>query len=172
MRRRVSLARRTTGQRDGFAGCRAGWAHARAPTQLRVLRPRPPAGVSGRNDLHLRVHLVPLLRRRRAARHLSELRRQPRAPADPPGRAARSRPRLDHAGAPRHVSVTNGGRRRLSRWLLADRWTGWRPGERFVSNLSGRPRAGVGLLADRWTGGGRGSGEWATCLADRGAPID
>ena len=50
-------------------------------------------------DLHLRVHVLRALRRGRLRRPLSELRRQLRAPADPPGREAGPVPGVDRARA-------------------------------------------------------------------------
>jgi len=56
---------------------------ARAAPQLRMLRRRSSARVDGGDDLHLRVHLLPSLRRRPLNGYVSQLRRQLVPPADP-----------------------------------------------------------------------------------------
>src|SRR5436190_3265257 len=72
-------------------------AHAGAPPVLRMLRPRPAAGLAGRADLHVRVHVLRALRGGAARRSVSQLRRQLREAADPPAGDARQAPRLDGA---------------------------------------------------------------------------
>ena len=56
---------------------------ARAAPQLRMLRRRSSARVDGGDDLHVRVHLLPSLRRRSLNGCVSQLRRQLVPPADP-----------------------------------------------------------------------------------------
>src|SRR5215471_9611580 len=82
-----------------------------------MLRQGSAAGLDGGADLLLRVHLLPRLRRGRARRALSELRRRTRASADPPGRPAGAPSRLDQAHRqsrrlPGGVSVALGPSRR------------------------------------------------------------
>jgi hypothetical protein len=81
------------------AACRY-WSCARAAAELRMLRPGPRPGISGRAYLHVRVHLVPRLRGERPARGLSELRQRARQAPHPPGPPARSRPPIDQASCP------------------------------------------------------------------------
>src|SRR4051812_26375925 len=88
-------ARSGTPRRDRLdVRCR----HARAPSLLRVLRPRPSAALARRAHLHVRVHVLRRVRRDAARRRGPELRRQLRAPAGPPARGARARSRLDGPG--------------------------------------------------------------------------
>jgi len=56
---------------------------ARAAPQLRMLRRRSSARVDRGDDLHLRVHLLPSLRRRPFNGYLSQLRRQLVPATDP-----------------------------------------------------------------------------------------
>src|SRR5258708_4897030 len=60
-----------------------------------MLRPRSAGGCGGGDDLLLRVHLLPALRRDGAARALPQLRRGAGAAADPAGGEARQIPGRD-----------------------------------------------------------------------------
>src|SRR5262249_29061506 len=70
------------------------------------LRHRPAAGLAVGADLHLRVHILRVLRRERVARRLPQLRWRVRTPSDPPeaGGATRALPRpatrLHHPAPP------------------------------------------------------------------------
>src|SRR5262249_12712715 len=83
-------------------------AHARAETELRALRPRPPAGLDGRADLLVRVHVLRDVRRGGAPRRVPELRRRIPAAAGPAGEGvarddrARERP-AGHTAPPQPV---------------------------------------------------------------------
>ena len=70
---------------------------ARAAPQLRMLRRRSSARLDGGDDLHLRVHLLPSLRRRPPNGYVSQLRRQLVPPADPTRCPARPQPAVTAA---------------------------------------------------------------------------
>ncbi len=79
---------------------------ARAPAELRVLRPRSTAGQRARADLHLRMHVLRRLRRESARREVPELRWQLRPAANP------------SAGAVGEASGVDDPRRQGTRTLL------------------------------------------------------
>lgn len=60
-----------------------------------MLRQGPAADRSGRDDLHLRVHLLPRLRRHQPARRMSQLRRRLHPPPDPPARGPQQPSRVN-----------------------------------------------------------------------------
>src|SRR5688500_11049812 len=73
--------------------------HARASTELRMLRPRPAARVARCNDLHVRVHVLRALCERCVAGYLSELRRRAGATAGASCRQAGEASGVDEARA-------------------------------------------------------------------------
>src|SRR5689334_15460455 len=72
--------------------------HAATAPRLRMLRPRPAARRGRRDDLLVRVHLLPRLRDDPARRPLPQLRRRTRRPAAAAGGQARAISGLDRAG--------------------------------------------------------------------------
>src|SRR3954454_24224218 len=74
-----------------------GYIHVGTATELRMLQPRPSAGLARRDDLYVRMHVLQGLRRRPAAGSLPELRRQFREPPDPARRDAGEVSRFDRA---------------------------------------------------------------------------
>src|SRR5687767_7148422 len=72
-------------------------ANAETETQLRMLRPRSAAGERRGAHLHVRVHVLHNLRRRRVRRRLPELQRQPGGSADAAGGDAGEVSGLDRA---------------------------------------------------------------------------
>jgi hypothetical protein len=138
--------------------------HAGATTQLRVLRQGPGPGRSGRDDLHLRVHLLPRLRRDEPVRGLSQLRRRLQSPSDPPTRGPeppsrvhgpRTRARL-RAGRTR-VLVSGDGepsRRSPSTTSVSHPWTGEGARNQRPTELSGGSFRRLPTPADAGSVGG------------------
>ena len=86
-----------------FCGCSTScryWSRAGATAELRMLRPGPRPGIPRRAHLHVRMHLVPRLRREHPARCLPELRRRTRPASHPSGPSAHGRPAVDQEGYP------------------------------------------------------------------------
>ena len=115
VRPKVAAPRQESG--GARRACAASSSCAGATTQLRVLRQGPAPDRSGRDDLHLRVHLLPRLRRHEPARGVSQLRRRLHSPSDPPTsgpqppsrvNGPRTRPRLParRVTRARHASPT------------------------------------------------------------------
>ena len=94
---------------------------AEAQAELRVLRSRSAAGVAGRADLLVRMHLLRDLRRRRAGRGLPELRRRAGAPADPPACCAGALSGLERA-PPQAIGLRSFGARASVSGAGARKW--------------------------------------------------
>lgn len=131
---------------------RRGHAHVAPATQLRVLRPTVAAGLRCGAHLLVRVHLLRRVRRRSAARHLSELRGRARGASASAGGAAREVPRDVGTRGPARRLPFDGGRRAelspLTNELSAraereeSSWRTWSLGcSAAPRGLSGRSRA-------------------------------
>jgi hypothetical protein len=107
-----------------------------------VLRPRPAARLTGRTDLHLRVHVLRRVRRAAARRRVPELRRRVRAAAGPAAGDVGQAPRLDRAGA--RAAELLAARQRLVR--LARRHVSRRSARKLALERSREdvPRAAIG----------------------------
>src|SRR2546423_15586899 len=87
-----------------------GYIHVGTATELRMLQPRPSAGLARRDDLYVRMHVLQRLRRGPAEGPLPELRRQFREPPDPAARHAGEVSRID--GADTQTGRLRGGLKR------------------------------------------------------------
>jgi hypothetical protein len=111
-----------------FCGCATScryWSSAGATAELRMLRPGPRPGIPRRAYLHIRMHLVPRLRREHPARRLPELRRRTRPASHPSGPSAHGRPAVDQEGYPTRM-------RPGIRPLIASRRVGAEPSPRLL----------------------------------------